>query len=311
MTIKVLVLGASGFVGRKLVQRLATSGWALPVAASRNPANLPGAENVVLDATDAGALSNAVAKVDAVVNCVAGSAESMVAGAEALRTAVIAAPGKKPRLVHFSSMAAYGSVIGWVAESAPLKGDLGAYSSAKAQTESILADTPNVVTLRPGCIYGPGSTQWSERIARLLQAKRIGDLGPAGDGYSNLVYIEDVLDAVMAALRTESVAGQAFNLSMRDAPTWNEYFVAYGRALGAVPVERITPRRLKIESKVAIPLKVLEKLGGKLGMRGTPPVLAPSMLALWQQDIRLLPDAAETALGLSWTPLTTALKATS
>lgn len=311
MTLKVLVLGASGFVGRKLVHKLATSGWAWPIAASRHPANLPGAQNVALDATDAGALADVVARADAVVNCVAGSAESMVAGAQALRTALIAAPGKQPRLVHFSSMAAYGSAIGWVDESAPLKGDLGAYSGAKAQTEQILADVPNVVVLRPGCVYGPGSTQWSERIARLLQARRIGDLGPAGDGYSNLVYIDDVIDAVLAGLRLDAAAGRAFNLSMRDAPTWNAYFVAYGRTLGAVPVPRITPRRLKIESKLAIPLKVLEKAAGKLRVRNTPPVLAPSMLALWQQDIGLLPDAAETTLGLSWTPLETGLRATS
>jgi hypothetical protein len=106
-------------------------------------------------------------------------------------------------------------------------------------------------------------------------------------------------------------AGRAFNLAMRNAPRWNEYFVQYGRALGAVPVKRITPRRLAIERRAAIPLKVLEKIGGKLGLRHTPAVLSPSMLALWQQDIELVPDAAETVLGLRWTPLEAGLRATS
>ncbi|SIK87336.1 Uncharacterised protein [Mycobacteroides abscessus subsp. abscessus] len=98
---------------------------------------------------------------------------------------------------------------------------------------------------------------------------------------------------------------------MRDAPRWNDYFIQYGRALKAVPVRRVTSRRLAIERRAAIPLKVLEKIGGKIGLRNTPAVLSPSMLALWQQDIQLLPDAAETGLGLSWTPLEAGIKATS
>ena len=311
MTLNVLILGANGFVGRKLVQRLASSGWATPIAATRRPINLAGVENVCLDAADAAMLSAEIAKVDCVVNCVAGPAEVMVQGAQALRTALTAVPGRSPRLVHFSSMAVYGSAVGKVAESHPLQGDLGPYSSAKVEAETILGDVPNVVVLRPGCIFGPDSVQWSERIARLLRARRIGDLGPDGDACSNLVYIDDVVDAVLAALRIDAATGQAFNLAMRGAPTWNEYFVAYGRALGAVPVRRITSRRLKIERRLAIPLKVLELICRRLRIKGTPVVLTPSMLSLWQQDIQLQQDAAESILGLSWTPLETALKATS
>ncbi|WP_420226458.1 NAD-dependent epimerase/dehydratase family protein [Pigmentiphaga litoralis] len=341
MTLNVLILGANGFVGRKIVARLAATDWATPIAATRRPVSVAGARNVTFDAADASALRAAVREADAVVNCVAASAEVMVASARALREAVLgvveapnvpnapqgsvapAASGASaahgvpvsarqvPRVVHFSSMAVYGSALGKVDESHPLLGDVGPYSSAKVEAEKLLADLPGAVMLRPGCIYGPGSTQWSIRIADLLRARRIGDLGPAGDGCSNLIYIDDVVDAVVAALRKPEAGGRAYNLAMRDAPRWNEYFVRYGRALGAVPVKRITPRRLAIERRAAIPLKVLEKIGGKLGLRHTPAVLSPSMLALWQQDIALVPDAAETLLGLRWTPLEAGLRATS
>src|SRR5207237_284416 len=109
------------------------------------------------------------------------------------------------------------------------------------------------VVLRPGIVYGPGSAQWSERVARWLHAGRIGDLGACGDGYCNLVHVSDVCAATLKALGTRDAAGRAYNLGSPQPPTWNEYFVEYGRALGAVPVRRISRRRLRIETKILAP----------------------------------------------------------
>jgi 2-alkyl-3-oxoalkanoate reductase len=300
---RVLVLGATGYVGRHIVQALAGTDWAEPIAASRR-GPLP------LDATDASALASALRQADAVVNAMTASAQDMIANAQALRTALSDRPGLEPiRLVHFSSMAAYGSAQGLVDEERPLLGDLGPYSAAKAETERLLRDCgAQAVMLRPGCIYGGGSPQWSVRIARLLRAHRIGDLGAAGDGYSNLVHVRDVVQAVTAALRLPEAAGQAYNLSMAQAPTWNEYFIAYARALGATPVSRIGARRLKLEAKALAPaLKIAEIAGRKLGLTDLPPPISPSLLRTWQQDIRLSPDKAQRELGLRWTPWLEAL----
>ncbi|MGN6581865.1 MAG: NAD-dependent epimerase/dehydratase family protein [Bordetella sp.] len=296
---RVLVLGATGYVGRHIVQALTATDWAEPIAASRHAA-------VALDATDTTALISALQGADAVVNAMAASPQDMIANAQALRAALA---GKPMRLVHFSSMAAYGNVEGPIDESRPLLGDLGPYSAAKAQSEHILQDCADAVMLRPGCVYGAGSPQWSTRIARLLRAHRIGDLGAAGDGYSNLVHVDDVARAVLAALRQPQARGQAYNLSMDQAPTWNEYFIAYARALGATPVSRVGGRQLKLEAKVLAPaLKIAEIAGRNIGLaRHLPPPLPPSLLRLWQQDIRLIPEKARRELGLQWTPWRDAL----
>lgn len=296
---RVLVLGATGYVGRHIVQALAATDWAEPIAASRHGA-------VALDATDTAALVSALGQADAVINAMAASPRDMIANAQALRAALA---GKSLRLVHFSSMAAYGNVEGSIDEDRPLLGDLGPYSAAKAQTERILRDCAETVMLRPGCVYGGGSPQWSARIARLLRAHRIGDLGAAGDGYSNLVHVDDVARAVLSALRRTEAGGQAYNLSMAQAPTWNEYFIAYARALGATPVSRIGARQLKLETKALAPaLKIAEIAGRKIGLaRPLPPPLSPSLLRLWQQDIRLSSDKARRDLGLRWTPWLDAL----
>jgi len=297
---RVLVLGATGYVGRHIVQALAATDWAEPIAASRRGA-------VALDATDTTALVPALRQADAIVNAMASSPQDMIANAQALRAALAGTP---MRLVHFSSMAAYGNVEGPIDEDQPLLGDLGPYSAAKAQAEHILRDCAQAVMLRPGCIYGRGSPQWSTRIARLLRAHRIGDLGAAGDGCSNLVHVDDVAQAVLAALLRPQAGGQAYNLSMAQAPTWNEYFIAYARALGATPVSRIGARQLRLETKALAPaLKVAEIAGRKIGLaRHLPPPIPPSLLRLWQQDIRLTSAKAQRELGLQWTSWPDALR---
>lgn len=317
MSARVLVLGATGFVGRALMRHLAESEWAEPVGASRRPVSSSnGWRFLQCDARDEAALGRALDGAAAVVNCVAGAPEDMVAGAGALRNVLRGMPAA-PRLVHFSSMAAYGASTGRIDEDAPLDqaAPVASYAGAKVATERLLADIPGAVMLRPGCIYGPHSDQWSGRIATLLRAHRIGDLGAAGDGCSNLVYIDDVVRAVSALLHEDSPTAsvpRAYNLAMASAPDWNTYFSRYARLLGAVPVRRLPSWRLALEGKVlAPPLKILEILNGRLGGRlALPPPIPPSLLRLWRQDIRLCSRRAESELGLAWTPLDTGLRQT-
>lgn len=308
---RVLVLGASGYVGRRVVAALAASDWAEPIAGVRHAGRMCAVREAVFDATDAIAVTRALSEADAAINCVAGAPETMIAGARALSVALTQPNRPTPRLVHFSSMAVYGPVLGTIHETQPLATGLGGYGDAKVEAERVLSALPSVVTLRPGCIYGPGSPQWSLRIASLLRAYRIGDLGAQGDGYSNLVYIDDVVQAALVGLTVVAPHGQAaiYNLSMADAPTWNGYFEAYAQVLGAVPLRRISGRRLKIETKILAPaLKIMQMGLGGVGKR-LPPPISPSLLRLWGQDIRLVSLRAQTELGLSWTPLAQGLTA--
>jgi nucleoside-diphosphate-sugar epimerase len=310
---QVLVLGANGFIGRRLMAALTTAGWAKPIAGVRTAPRVPdaGVEYRILDATDETAVGRAMAGVEAVVNCVAGKADAISESARVLFTAA-SRTSPMPRVVHLSTMSVYGDATGLIDERAPLRGDLGAYAAAKVAAERYAAGYSRSVILRPGCVYGPGSPQWSVRIAEFLMARRLGDLGADGDGCCNLVHVDDVVSAVTKSLQLQPSAG-IFNLSAPVPPTWNEFLMRYGRALKAVPIRRISHRRLVLETKLlAPPLKVLEIALriAKLGRVHIPPPLPPSLLGLMRQDIRLSVALAERVLGVRWTPLDAGIDAT-
>ncbi len=82
---RVMVLGADGFIGGHLIRSLAASDWATPVAAGRRPtarADDGSIERVQVDGTNEPALRRACNGVDAVVSCISGSADVIAVGAE-------------------------------------------------------------------------------------------------------------------------------------------------------------------------------------------------------------------------------------
>jgi 2-alkyl-3-oxoalkanoate reductase len=310
----VLVVGGSGFIGGRVVKALTATDWAVPIAASRRAASGPGTnghEVLQLDAIDGRQVRAALREVSAVVNCVAGRAETIVQSARSLFSAA-SELAHGPRIVNLSSMAVYGAAVGEVNEATAVGRELSAYGAAKAQAEDMAAAYPAVVTLRPGIVYGPCSSQWSGRIGGWLVARRLGDLGAAGDGYCNLVYIDDVVEAILRSVRMPGLERRVFNLASPAPPTWNDYFIAYAKALGAVPVARIGQRRLQIEAKLlAPPLKIAELIAARMApsiARALPEPIPPSLVRSFAQEIRLSTTAAEQSLQLSWTPLVEGLE---
>ena len=314
---KVLVLGASGHIGKRLLNTLRSTSWASPVGASRKREQDTSANAnwIQVDSRDVMALTTALKGFDAVVNCVAGDARSISEGARGLAQAALAAQCR--RIIHLSTMSVYGSAEGIVHEDALLKPDLGWYGQAKCDAEIHIGNFARqggeAVVLRPGCVFGPGSHLWVERVARWLQAGRLGDLGLAGDGWSNLVHINDVCQAAVAALKIPVLPDKfpVFNLAAPDSPRWNDYFVDLALEIKATPVRRIGPRQLQLDAWLAgPPLKVAQRASKYLGNQQArlPEPMPPGLLRLWKQAIFLDAMSATQQLGLGWTPYTVGLK---
>jgi nucleoside-diphosphate-sugar epimerase len=303
----VVVVGANGFVGRAVMRAAAERPDLRPIACVRRPSGKSdwGTETTVCDATDPAALDKALEGATHAVNCVLGSPSTMVA---ATRNLCMAARRRGlKRIIHLSSMAVYGGAVGVVDETTAVN-PLGAYGKAKAECETIIREFVSgggdAVVLRPGCVYGPGGEQWVGRIARWLQAGRLGELGSLANGFCNLTFNDDLAAAVTCLLTAPNVAAESFNIADADPGTWNQYFVRLGREIGA-PVRPIS--RLRMHTEIAIlapPLQALKIVTQRVGIspKLLPEPITPSLLRLWRQPMRLNSSKADAVLKFAWTP---------
>ena len=302
---KVLVLGGAGFVGREVVRQLAEQPNLEPVIGSRRPGTKDGVEIISVDALNIDALTPVLANVDALINCITGDGHAIEQSTKNIVTAVKAS-ARCNLLVHMSTMSVYGNQEARVNERSDMVADIGWYGAAKVAAEQTLHSQleDGVYILRPGCVYGPDSHLWTTRIAKLLAAGRLGDLAEYGDGWSNLVHVNDVAQAaVNCLLRSEHAGIRTFNLAAPDSPRWNQYFRDFALGIDATPVKYFSKKRISLEGKViAPPLKVLERLGNKfrLNLDKLPDGMPPSLFRLWQQQIFLDSTAASEDLGVRW-----------
>jgi len=91
-----------------------------------------------------------------------------------------------------------------------------------------------VSALRPGWVWGPGDRT---TLPGLVRESRAGGIRMYGDG-RNLVattYIETLADAVLAALRSPHAAGQAFHIGDPEFLELREFLVALTRTLHLPP----------------------------------------------------------------------------
>ncbi|ARV20395.1 hypothetical protein AEP_03475 [Curvibacter sp. AEP1-3] len=305
---RILVLGGSGFVGKEVARQLSASDWAVPVVASRFAKSQGGLETIQVDTLDSASLAKALVGIQGVINCVAGEGRAISDGAAILVKAALAA--SKPRIIHMSSMSVYGTAEGVIDESHICRDDLGWYGHAKIEAEKRILEYAELggeaVILRPGCIVGPGSRLWVDRIKTWLKAGRLGDLGAYGDGPANLVDVRDVAQAAVRGLALKLGTSQCeiFNIASPDSPRWNEYFSDLALQIGAIPLKTFGTRRLQLDAyAVGVPTKVVEKILQRILKKPAPlpEAIPPSLLGLWQQQIYLDSSKATSLLGLNWT----------
>ncbi|RYZ07865.1 MAG: NAD-dependent epimerase/dehydratase family protein [Comamonadaceae bacterium] len=286
----VLVLGSDGAVGERLCKLLRGTGRVAVVAAA--PRSEP-------------ALREALRGMDAVVHCVDRGGAALVQGTRNLVRA--AAATGCPRIVHLGSQAAYGAAEGIVDEHAQPGRGAAPWREAEALLVGYGAKGGTSVLLRAGCVWGARAGTWSDRLAHWLRAGRLGDLGVDGDGWSNLVHVDDVCIAVLRSLELPLLQGESrpYNLAGADSPRWNEVLVDLALAIDATPVRRIHPATLRWSAWTQPALATLQRW---TGARPAIEPVTPPLLALWRSQLRLDPRAAMQDLKIDWTPYSVALQ---
>ncbi|MFN3649696.1 MAG: NAD-dependent epimerase/dehydratase family protein [Armatimonadota bacterium] len=271
----VLVTGASGALGGAIVERLRSVGVPVRAFMRRLPESVPAGMEVVLgDLGDPDAVHRAAEGVDRVIHCGAamkgGAVEHQCATVTGTRNVLDACRKHGvEKLVHISSL----SVVDWAGGTAaepitedspfePRPEERGAYTQSKLEAERLVMQYTGVhglpsVILRPGQIFGGRIPLLTPAVARRA--------GPAwlvmGDGRQvlPLVHLDDVVDAVLLALRSDLRRGEVIQLV--DPERWTQ-----NRVLEAVlePGARVV--RLPRPLVLAVG-KLTEPLAGALKRR--------------------------------------------
>ncbi len=250
-----MVTGASGFIGSHLVKRLANEGAQVRGLVRRADVREsdPCIEYCAGDLTDPDAMVRAVAGCDFVIHTAAQQSFQPLAsrtqfyavnvrGTEHLLRAFN--PRGDRRFLWLGTINEHGlpPPPGANADS-PLVYSGDHYSDSKIDGERAAWRVARerglaLTVIRPACTFGPGSTAWTwqplERIRRGTPVL-IGN----GLGICNPVYIDNLVDLILAALQDEAAAGQAFIGSDGIGIPWRDFFGYYarmsGRPLRAIP----------------------------------------------------------------------------
>ncbi len=202
----IVVTGATGFVGARLVPLLVGRGHRV-LALSRRPTPTNGNhETVVGDLTDPATYAAAVASADVVVHLAAATGKASaeahwrtnVDGTRALLTVCPRGPG--PRLLFVSSIAAGFPDVRYYP-----------YARAKQAAEAAVraSGLPHLI-VRPTAIFGPGSP-----VQAGLQALALAPVIPVvGRGRTMLqpIHVDDVATALADAVEADLFHGETIDL---------------------------------------------------------------------------------------------------
>lgn len=251
----VLVTGAAGFIGRRVVERLLERGFRnVRCFARRHPAHVADLarrrNGVRIEIVEGNLLSRAdctTAVAGAAVIYHLAAARGEKSFADAFLNSVVTtrnlldaarSSGSLKRFVNVSSFTVYAGTPrrsrlmdeSWPIEDRPeSRGD--SYCYAKVKQDALVADygrrfgLPYVI-IRPGYVYGPGNEAITGRVG-------IGTFGIflhlGGPNTLPLAYVDNCADAIILAGLQRGIDGQVFNVVDDDLPSSRRFLELYKR----------------------------------------------------------------------------------
>jgi len=270
----VLVTGASGFIGRHLVQRLLQAGCAVRgvVRQPQLKRDLPDDVDVFVgEVQNPSAMKESVAGCDVVFH-LAGKAHAVTEGKEAEKACVsvnvegtrnvlqAAAAGDVGRIVFFSSVKAMGEESTLCLDESAIPNPTTAYGRSKLAAERLVLDHgqqtgQHVVCLRLPLVYGPGNK------GNLLYMISAIDRGffppfPAIQNRRSMVHVSNVVEAALLAATSPAANGKCYIVTDARAYSTRKLYEMICRELGKQVPQWHTP---------LVMLKVLGRVGDMIG----------------------------------------------
>ena len=275
----VLVTGATGFIGGRLVEQLIQQGEVQVRCIVRDSSStarlgsLP-VELLPMDLRNGDEMNRAVKGVDYVFHC-AYDWRSRRENINGLRNIVEAcASHSVKRLVHVSTFSVYDPFPdGPLTEESPDGDRASVYVDTKLDLEKIIFEAVRnrrvaATIVQPTIVYGPYCVPWTNMPAESLI---FGDviLADGEVGVCNAVYIDDLVDGLILAAVSPAAVGERFLMSGPPV-TWAAFFTEMARVLGTKPPQFWSSERIqkhkeqakKSQKIVVSPKSLLKAIAG-------------------------------------------------
>jgi nucleoside-diphosphate-sugar epimerase len=244
--VKVLVTGASGFLGGVVCAELDGRGHEVNALVRRAGSEPPGTGPIACDLTDAASLGSAIpsAAPECVIHLAAeiasqrDPAKIQRVNVDGTRDLIAACEAAGVRRIVFASTVVTGDARGAVLdEETPLPVETE-YGRSKQEGERLVRESQlEEVIIRPSHVYGAGGWFVEEFVNRLRQPGRFAVIG-SGENWWDVVRVEDVASACADAAE-RAPAGALYHV-VDDQPIRFYDFVALAAsALGKGPPRRV------------------------------------------------------------------------
>ena len=280
---RVLVTGATGYLGKRLVPRLLAGGHEVR-ALVRDPstaAQPAGVEVMQGDLTDALSLQRAAAGEDVVVNLASITADRKPpkGGYEVVNADGVASLARAAAAADASKIIHVGGIDTGRADPGPYlvgrrKGDDAVRSSG----------VPWAI-LQPSIMFGGPDSAFVKALAGLLRFAPVMPVPGDGKVLLQMTYVGDVARCLVALVEDEDKQGRAFPIGGPDQLPYDTVLDLIGEGIGKQHVR-----------KLHTPLSLMKLQAAAMQVLPTPP-LTPAALELFADDNVAAPDAIPATFG--------------
>jgi nucleoside-diphosphate-sugar epimerase len=288
----ILVTGAAGFIGRRLVKRLLDEGRQV------NAFDVMACPESLQDLTNLVWFQGDISKHEDVQLAVNGSRSIFhlaalvgdwgqaalhqkitVEGTQILFELALAS-SLKPRVVLASSTVVYGDQLDGERcyEGKPHGWFYGPYGRSKQAQEIIahqfIQQGLDIRMVRPANVYGAGSRPWVDDVcAELIKGMPV--LIAGGNFNAGLVHVDNVIEILILSCESDNARGQIFNAADEEGVTWRQYMKDLAECCGAskpksmprmiakyfAKSSELTYRLMKIENRPPLTEEALNLIG--------------------------------------------------